>query len=279
MTIPFRGGSIARRHRDAILWFVWFFAAVASVPVIADPPARHPLEPTLELARRGHARIAAEIQDYTCLLLKRERIGGKLNGPEVIFAKVRHEQDGPDADASPFSVYMKFLKPSTVRGREILFAKEQEDSELLVRKGGRRLAFLTASLPPQSPLAMQGNLYPITEFGIKRLIERMIELGEKELAHRECEVTIDHGIQVDQYRCTRIEVKHPVPRDWFEYHVARIYIDDDLGVPVQFESFDWPESRGDPPVLKEQYAYRNLKLNVGLTDDDFDPSYSEYGFQ
>ncbi len=266
-------------QRNAILFFAWLIAAVTCLVVRADPPGEHPLKPLLKLARLGHARITKDVQDYTCVLVKRERINGELTGPEMIFAKVRHERTSPDQRKTPFSVYMKFLEPRHVEGREILFAMENDDSKLLVRNGGVRLAFLTLSLLPQSRLAMNGNRYPITEFGIKRLTERMIELGTKELAHQECEVTIENDIQVDQYRCTCIEIKHPLKREWFQYHIARIFIDDAMGVPVRFESYDWPTIDDGKPVLQEEYTYRDLKLNVGLSDEDFEPDYPDYRFR
>lgn len=59
--------------------------------------SEHPLQPTLRLARLGYQRINQEILDYTCVLVRRERVNGILGDPETIFAKVRHLQ-GQDQD-------------------------------------------------------------------------------------------------------------------------------------------------------------------------------------
>ncbi len=239
----------------------------------------HPLTRAMKIAHDGYQRMNDEVRDYTCVLVKRERIDGKMRVPERILAKVRHEQVEDGEVVSPFSVYMKFEAPDSMRGREILFVSGRNDDKFLVRKGSGRLAFLTVSLKPTSMLAMSGNRYPITEFGIKRLAERMIELGNHDLGYQECEVVIHNDIDMSDRICTSIEVMHPVRRQHFEYHLARIYIDNESQVPIRFESYDWPESEFDAPVLKEEYTYREMKLNVGLTDADFERTNPAYGFR
>ena len=39
-----------------------------------------------------------------------------------------------------------------------------------------------------------------------------------------------------------------------------------------------PAKAGDPLPVIEEYTYLNLKLNVGLTDKDFDHTNEEYNF-
>jgi hypothetical protein len=137
---------------------------------------------------------------------------------------------------------------------------------------------LTLSLAPSGDLAMQGNHYPITELGIKRLVERVAAVAKEEMQYGECEVVYHKTVEFHGRSCTVIEVTHPVPRPYFQFHVARIYIDDELQLPIGVESYDWPATDGDDPILKEQYAYLDLKMNVGFTDADFDPNNPEYLF-
>jgi hypothetical protein len=79
--------------------------AGASDAQAAAPAGQHPLQPALELAQRGLSQLRSTIKDYSCTMVKRERIDGKLNDHEYMFAKVRHE---------PFSVYLYFLSPDSV---------------------------------------------------------------------------------------------------------------------------------------------------------------------
>ena len=38
------------------------------------------------------------------------------------------------------------------------------------------------------------------------------------------------------------------------------------------ETYDWPKESDDRPVLQEEYTLTRLRLNVGLTEEDFKPS-------
>ena len=49
-------------------------------------------------------------------------------------------------------------------------------------------------------------------------------------------------------------------------------------IPVRYIAYDWPARPGDPPDVFEEYNYLDLKLNVGLTDADFDPHNPAYNF-
>ena len=62
------------------------------------------------------------------------------------------------------------------------------------------------------------------------------------------------------------------------YHIAHIYIDDEIGVPIRYSSWGWPKTAGGKPILLEEYTYVNIKVNVGLKDKDFDHNNPEYAF-
>ncbi len=79
-------------------------------------------------------------------------------------------------------------------------------------------------------------------------------------------------------RCTLIESIHPARDDRFLFHKVRVYIDRELGVPIRFEAYDWPKHPGAAPELVEEYSYLDLKLNVGLSEHDFDPNNKAYSF-
>ena len=66
-----------------------------------------------------------------------------------------------------------------------------------------------------------------------------------------------------------------MPRRNFVFHMARIFVDKELNLPIRYESYDWPKEPGGPPELMEEYTYLNLKLNNGFTDADFDIEESE----
>ncbi|HYW78429.1 MAG TPA: DUF1571 domain-containing protein, partial [Thermoguttaceae bacterium] len=152
------------------------------------------------------------------------------------------------------------------------------DGKLIARRGGTRLAYFTKALDPESELAMQGNRYPVTQIGIKSLIGRLYEVGREDVQYGECDVQYLEDVAVNGRNCTVIQVTHPVRRTNFQYHMARIFLDNELQVPIRFAAYDWPSGGDDRPVLLEEYTYIDLKLNLGLTDWDFDTRNEEYGF-
>ncbi len=75
-----------------------------------------------------------------------------------------------------------------------------------------------------------------------------------------------------------IETTHPREDPDFLFYQVRVYIDQELGLPIRFEAYDWPDGPDAEPVLVEEYSYTDLKVNVGLSDHDFDVSNAGYAF-
>jgi hypothetical protein len=230
----------------------------------------HPLQPALELAQKGLGQLRATIKDYSCTMVKRERIDGKLGDHEYMFAKVRHE---------PFSVYLYFLAPDTVKGQECIWVDGHNDGNMLAHAGsGVRAMVGTVSLKPNGALAMQGNRYAITEIGVENLAKRLVEVAEHDKQFGECEVNFFKDAKVNGRICTCVQVVHPVPRRNFRFHLARVFIDDEYLIPIRYEAYDWPQEAGGQPLLMEEYTYMNVKINNGFTDADFDPKNAAYKF-
>jgi uncharacterized protein DUF1571 len=245
---------------------------VASVPTTGQPPAaaEHPLMPAYRMALAVKANIDQNVKDYTCTMIKRERVDGKLSDPAYMFCKVRNQ---------PFSAYLYFLKPADAYGREVIYSAGANNGNLLAHEGqGLKAKFGMVSLNPTSAMAMDGNRYPITELGIANLTNRLIQVAQQDMKYGECEVQFRKNAKVNDRVCTIIDVTHPVPRRNFLFYKAVIYLDDQLNVPIRYEAYSWPKTPGGPAVLDEEYTYLNLKLNVGLTNADFDPHNPSYHF-
>jgi len=244
--------------------------ANAGVAQVATATGMHPLQPALDLAQQGLVKINANIRDYSCTIVKRERIDGKLGEHEYMFAKIRSQ---------PFSVYLYFLGPDSVKGQEVIYVAGHNDGNMLAHAGsGVRAMVGTVSLKPQSMLAMTGNRYPITEIGVENLAKRLVEVAEHDKQFGECDVNFYPNAKVNGRVCTCVQVSHPVPRRNFRFHLARVFIDDELTIPIRYEAYDWPQEAGGQPVLLEEYTYMNVKTNNGFTDADFDPKNTAYKF-
>lgn len=248
----------------------------SALPVELTPHAgaatEHPLAPAIRWAASELENIR-QIQDYSCFFYKRERIDGQLGGYQAMYCKVRHE---------PFSVYMYFKAPSNLEGQEVIYVKGLNDGNLQAHTTGIKSVVGTVSLSPTGSMAMRGNRYPITETGILNLLERLVAVGNKDMQYGECDVqffTSAQGVKVGGRPCTCIQVTHPVPRRNFIFHQARIYVDEEMRLPIRYESYDWPTQPGGQPLLMEEYTYQNLKVNNGFADVDFDTRNPNYGFR
>lgn len=245
-------------------------SATAAPKLAPGQPNEHPLMPTLRWAYSGLDNVE-KLQDYSATLAKRERIGGKLLDHEYMFIKLRQK---------PFSVYMYFLAPADIKGQEVLFVDGKNDGNMLAHTVGiKDTMFGTVKLKPDGPIAMRNQRYPLTELGIFNLTKRLVEVAEKDIKYGECNVKFYEGAKINGRVCTCIEVIHPVPRRNFLFHLARIFVDKELNMPIRYESYDWPKAEGEAPGLMEEYTYLNLKLNNGFTDADFDKSNPNYKFR
>ena len=216
-------------------------------------------------------RNIEKLQDYSATLAKRERIGGKVLEYEYMFIKVRHR---------PFSVYMYFLGPAELKGREVIYIEGQNGGNMLAHGTGMQYTmFGTVKLRPDGPVAMRNERYPLTELGILNLTRRLVDVGQKDIKYGECEVKYYDGAKINNRVCTCIEVIHPVPRRNFLFHLAQIFVDKDYHLPIRYASYDWPHEKGAAPELMEEYTYLNLKLNNGFTDADFDTRNPNYKFR
>ena len=230
--------------------------APAGQPSVA---AAHPLDPEINYARQRLAAMEQNIQDYSCVFTKREMVDGKLLPYEQMFMKVRHK---------PFSVYMYFLGPEDVKGQQVVYVEGQNNGKMVAQPIGLKGKFGPYYLDPNGSFAMAGQRYPITNAGFLNLTKQLIVEGMRDRQYPECEVKQYKGAKVAGRTCTVTEITHPqLPQ--FQYHKARIFVDDEWNIPIRLESYLWPQQPGGQPPVLEEYTYSNLKFNNGFTDADF----------
>jgi len=226
---------------------------------LVQKPGEHPLMPVIRTVKMSQEEFDRTVQDYQCQLTKQERVDGELGEKQMILLKVKD---------NPFSVYMSFLKPFA--GREVCYVDGQNQGKLVVLEAGYKRMLGKMNLDPNGSLAMKGQRHPITNVGIRNLTVKLLKMWEGETKFGECEVTTNADAKIAGRPATMLQVVHPVPRQDFKFHVARLFIDNELKIPVHFDAFMWPEQAGETPPLEESYTYTNLKLNNGFTAREFD---------
>lgn len=231
---------------------------------VSPAPAQKasPMDTPLRLIHEAQ-QAYGQVQDYTCLLIKQERVNGRLPPKTVMDMKVR---------AQPFSVYLRWRQPRSEAGQEVCYVAGKNGGKMRVRPKGVFGTFAGfISLDPNDPRARKTSRRNITEAGIGNMIERFARAWENE---RRLNLTTQVKVAEYEYnrrRCTRVETIHPSnPNGHFLYYRDVVYFDQKTHLPIRLEFYDWPRQAGDPGQLVEVYSFANMRLNVGLTDDVFD---------
>lgn len=230
----------------------------------------HPLKRATDLARAALEQ-AQRLQGCTFIMVKRENVNGKLSGHEAVFMKVRTQ---------PFSVYAYTLGPVQPKGREAIYVEGRNGNKAQVHVTGFQHKLLgVLSLDPAGPEMMDGNRNSMTTAGFVNMMTNILKMYDMEGRHPENDVQIYTGAKVDGVPCTCVQNAHSVRRPDFPYHMTRVFYDEQSSLPIRWEAYDWPAKAGAAPALLEEYTYRNVKLNPGLNDTDFDINNPAYGYK
>ncbi len=232
------------------------------------------MQDLVALAQRILADMRHNLHDYRGVLVKHERIAGKMAAQARMEFKIRNSTTSP---AGGLATYMKFLEPRSARGREVIWIEGQNDNKLVVHEGGL-LNLLRIELAPDSSLAMLGNKYSITEVGFIRLVEKLIEKIDRDVDLSQCIIETRDGEMVGDRVCQLIQVTQPRSVPGADFYIAQVFLDTERQIPLRYAAFMWPEHEGGEPPLEEEYTYLDVELNVGLTDSDFDPDNPLYSF-
>jgi hypothetical protein len=237
----------------------------------------HPLVSIIRYATARHDYIRKNVRDYSCMLVKRERIEGELQEYRYLRTLVRREKTVDGRVVRPMAVFMQHMEPGQLNGRRVLFIEGQNNGKVLVRKGGAgAFNYLKLKIDPNGAAARRESNYPITDVGLGKMVERLIQRAKDDIKHdptaANTRVAHFRNAKVNGRVCTHIRVVHPKRAEGIDFHRASLYVDDELHVPIRVVVYGWPSREGEDPPLQEEYTYVDLRLNIGLTDADFSKS-------
>lgn len=233
------------------------------------PAIQQAMQEELQLLENSESKVCVHT-DYSATFLRQERVNGELRKPEHIELKVR---------CKPFSVYMRW--PETKR--EVLYVDGRNDGDLMVREGGWKGTLGLLKLAPGGALAMAECRYPMTQVGLERLADRLIQYRKRDLG-------LSHGLtcqlepaEFEGRDCDRYTIEYTDRKLEPVYRLSITYIDRELHVPICVKNFGWVADESipadDDSRLIEYYVYRDIKFDQGLTDSDFDVNNAAYAFR
>jgi hypothetical protein len=237
----------------------------APAPVVSSAPAAPPsttaapMDEPIRILKEAQ-KAYAEVRDYTCQFITKEKMGNTAPVENVINMRVRTD---------PFAVNLKWVEPKSLLGQEAVYAVGRNDGKMRVRSAGLLGAVGFVTLDLNDARATETSKHSIAEAGIGNLLERYSSGWERERSWGMTEVQIAE-YEYNKRRCVRVETTHPTnPDGRFLYYCTVTYFDVETKLPIRVECYDWPQCEGAQPDLIEVFSYVNLKLNAGVKDDVF----------
>lgn len=240
---------------------------------------RSSIDEVIQLARVALESMEGSLEDYTARFVKQERdSAGKLTEKTEMQLKIQSRLRNETNDA-PMRIYLKFVAPETTAGREVIWARDLYDAQMAVHDTSLVLNWKTLWLNPTGMLAMTGQRYPVYEIGLTRLVEKLIERGQKDVGNPDVSVSITRNHPYDGRATELIQAKRAKPAGGEDdFSLAEIVYDPERKLVLSYRAFGWPDAATDEVPLLESYEYHDLKTNVGLTRNDFDTANDSYNF-
>lgn len=233
--------------------------SIARVQLSASATTTENLPQSLAESRAAYAKI----RDYTCYLIRQERVRGKVLAEQTAELRVRQQ---------PFAISAKVTAPKEMAGWETSYVTNRYSNKVRFRPAGlegMKSGFMTVA--SDDPRVLTESRLPIAETGMQPVLDRV----EKALA---IEKRMNHPVQVlvADYsfagrRVTRYEIfaDRPHPNRYAARMV--LFIDQETKLPVRFEAYDASKTgTGTANELIEMQSFVGLRTNVGLGDSVFD---------
>ncbi|MDY6914566.1 MAG: DUF1571 domain-containing protein [Planctomycetota bacterium] len=203
-----------------------------------------------------HENYQHQYRDYTCTLIKQERINGTLRPEQWISSKFMDE---------PFSVALKWTKNAPI-GEQVIFVKGKYNDQMLVRPKG--LLILLTGGPvlrkPDGDEALKNTLRPVNQFGFECSLENLLNVYRQAKAEGDLKESFGGYAEIAGRKAVVLVRYLPAENDYPACKTLT-YIDVEYLLPICVEGYDWDDQ------LSCRYLFKDIKFNVGLGPDDFTP--------
>jgi hypothetical protein len=198
------------------------------------------------MERMQHAMDS--IADYTCIFGKRELIGKEIHEENNILLKIK----------KPQHVYMKWISGPN-KGRVVIYVHGQNKNKTIVHLNGL-MRFLTVSIDPAGKQAMRLNRHTIIDAGIGHIVDLCAADIRRFRGNPDSASIVATPIGMDTLE---INGTFPPAKGYYTHNV-RVIVDKRLWLPVKITCYGWSDE------FIEEYRFDAIKINVGLTDKNFE---------
>ncbi len=199
------------------------------------------------------------VADYTCRLNKKVRKGDVLYEDRDISVKYK----------KPRHYYFRWNN-GVAKGREVIFVQGRHDDRLVAHPGGIFKPF-TLRLEPEGYLAMRENRHSLKDSGM----EKIINLMESDAALADTKgldvIRFVGEMRLDGRRVRVVEGRFPEGQGFYAHRI-RLHFSPAIQLPLKVSIYDGSGQ------LVEDYEFHELRINVGLTEHDFDPHNPQYDY-
>jgi hypothetical protein len=196
------------------------------------------------------------VQGYTAVLRKQERLNGKLELPETIEVAERER---------PFSVSLHWVEGARL-ALSVLYVAGENDGNMLVRPALALARGLIVQRDPEGADARQSGRYTIKEFGIRKGMVRTLESWK---------AAQDKGELHVEFLGTK-RVKEAGDRDCLvlrRTRYAKPEMDGVTELTVYIDKENWLQVgsvlKGDEGKVIGAYYFRDVKINPDFPADQF----------
>lgn len=230
----------------------------------------NPLE-ALIYARESHT---ASIRDYRCTMVKQELLPSGLSAEQEIEAVHR---------LTPYSVVLNWKRNPGLASRVIYvegkWVKADEESPELQAQAlaqpensAARLLVPSIKIPIHGMAAKRTARRAIDEFGFKRTLDLLIQYCQIANTRNELKLEFLGEKHFDGRPVWVIRRHLPYTGESGIYpdRTAEIYVDKEFKLPIAVYCYSDDAMR--PENLLGKYEYRDIQLNVEISDKVFDPA-------
>ncbi|UCG17768.1 MAG: DUF1571 domain-containing protein [Phycisphaerales bacterium] len=217
----------------------------------------------LTFLKRCRDHYDEHYRDYRCTFVKQERVGDKLTPEEWSDVRFREE---------PYSVDMTWTHNAGLAGRALYVEGRwtEGDKEMAwVRPAGVLVKWMKLKQWIHGKLAGRASRRTIDQFGFRNSLDLIIHYSEKARREGKLELVYIGLGQIEDRPAYVFERWLPYTGQEEPYpdRLLQVYIDREWLVPICCLSY----ADDDANELLGKYVLKDVEMNPGYTDADFDP--------